>query len=116
MARVFTEESKARLREGARRGGLAPKHYTPDSRLMMRVGGSSGARVRNLNRFIKRLPDMGFGELLGEIEKNRPVNNFRPEHDRLYQIAHELLSRWDRTSGKPIDFSKLAASGGVELK
>jgi general stress protein YciG len=42
IPRHFTEESKRRLIEGARRGGKAVKEITPQARERMREGGRKG--------------------------------------------------------------------------
>lgn len=40
----FTPESKERQREGARKGGKAPKHYTPESKERQRKGARKGGQ------------------------------------------------------------------------
>lgn len=40
----FTPESKERQREGARRGGMAPKHFTPESKERQIAGARKGGQ------------------------------------------------------------------------
>jgi len=49
----YTPETKEKQRDGARRGGMAPKHFTPDSKARQiegaRKGGQSSHRTENAN-------------------------------------------------------------------
>ncbi len=45
----FTPESKERQREGARRGGEAPKHFTPESKERQIEGARRGGQRSHIN-------------------------------------------------------------------
>ncbi len=45
----FTPASKQRQREGARRGGSAPKHFTPESKERQIAGGRKGGQHSHKN-------------------------------------------------------------------